>query len=280
MPATYPAPYKAALITGASSGIGAAFARELPAETDLLLAGRDTARLQAVADGLRRDGRRVETALVDLRDRDACASLADRADAFGIDLLINNAGIGAFAPLTESTQDQLLDMIDVNVAAPVILTRRLLPRMAARAEADGRRAGVIVLSSVVGIFPTPWFSTYSATKGFDLYFAEGLAGEMAGQPVDVLALCPGSTETAFHATAGVPFAPEVGVVPPERVAREGLRALGRKATHVVGLPNKFAALMHRVLPRRATGWILGRGMVFRYRRGDWLRRRPGTAETT
>ncbi len=116
-----PAPYKAALITGASSGIGAAFARVLPAETDLMLAGRDPERLEAVAEALQREGRRVETMLADLRDREACIALADRADAFGIDLLINNAGIGAFAPFTESPQDQLLDMIDVNVAAPVIL---------------------------------------------------------------------------------------------------------------------------------------------------------------
>ncbi len=264
-----PDPYRAALITGASRGIGAAIARALPAETALLLSGRDGAALDTLAADLSASGRTVTAHPADLRDGAARAALAAAADAMGVDLLVNNAGAGSFAPVRDTGPDAALAVTDVNVTAVVDLTHRLLPGMLARAEGDKRRAGIMVVASVVGFMPLPWFSVYAASKAFDLHFAEGLAEEMRGAPLDVLALCPGSTRTDFHVASGMPFSPEAGTASAEQVAAEGLAALGRKTVHVVSAQNKLAAFMQRLAPRRLIGRGLGRAMLARYGRTEW-----------
>ena len=264
-------PYRAALVTGASRGIGAAIARALPAETALLLSGRDSAALDTLVAALAGTGRTVTAHPADLRDRGACAELAAAADAMGVDLLINNAGAGSFASLCDTDPDAVMAVIDVNVTAVVDLTHRLLPGILSRAERDKRRAGIIVVASVVGFMPVPWFSAYAASKAFDLHFAEGLSEELKGAPVDVLALCPGSTRTDFHISAGMPFVPEAGTASAEYVAAQGLAALGRKTVHVVGAQNKLVAFMQRLTPRRLLGGAIGRAMLVRYRRGGGTR---------
>jgi hypothetical protein len=242
--------FSAALITGASSGIGAALATLLPAPARLLLSGRDHAALERVRAGLPEPAR-VELVVADLAraaDRDAVIAAGEAA---GIDLLINNAGLGAFGRVVEIDPAREQEMAEVNVVAPVVLTRALLPGMLARAQASGRRGGIIIVSSVVGFAPMPRLATYAATKAFDLHYAEALATELARQPIDVLALCPGATETAFHARAGLPETSLV-VHTAEQVAREALDALGRRSVHVVGSLNRATALSLRLLPRLLT----------------------------
>ncbi len=248
MSALDPNRFRSALITGASSGIGAAFARLLPAETALLLTGRDRAALQQLRDGLAEPDR-VVIVVADLAVAADRERLIAAAESRGIDLLINNAGLGAFGPVLENDARREAEMAEVNVVAPVVLTRALLPGMLSRAQAGGRRGGVIVVSSVVGFGPVPRFATYAATKAFDLHYAEALATELADSPIDVLALCPGATRTAFGQRAGTPKGPTALSHSADRVAREGLAALGRGPVHVVGGANLATALSLRLLPR-------------------------------
>lgn len=239
--------YRSALITGGSSGIGEAMAGFLPVATDLLLQGRDETRLAAVAAAAARTGRRVETVAIDLAKPGAAELLAERGLAFGVDLLVNNAGIGREGRFDSHTLDSEIEMVAVNIMAPVILTRQLLPAMLDRARSGGGRAGLIIVSSVVGFGPVPFFSTYAATKAFDLRWAEGLAEEMAAEPIDVLALCPGATATRFSERAGSGNASGHSA---ERVAREGLEALGKRRVHVVGNANNAVTMAFKLLPSR------------------------------
>jgi short-subunit dehydrogenase len=243
-----PSRFRSALITGASSGIGAAFAALLPPPTALLLTGRDRAALERVREGLAAP-ERVALAVADLAVAADRARLIEAAEARGIDLLINNAGLGAFGPVLDNDPRAEAEMAEVNVVAPVVLTRALLPGMLARAGAEGRRGGIIIVSSVAGFAPMARFATYAATKAFDLHYAEALATELAGTAIDVLALCPGATKTAFGVRAGIPRSPVSLAHSAERVARAGLAALGRRTVEVVGTANLAAALSLRLLPR-------------------------------
>jgi short-subunit dehydrogenase len=258
--------FRAALITGASSGIGAAFAPLLAPPTRLVLTGRDRAALERVRDGVPAP-ERVSVVVADLTSAADRQRVIAAGEAAAIDLLINNAGLGAFGRVIDNTPEREAEMAEVNVVAPVVLTRALLPGMLARAEAEARRAGIIIVSSVVGFGPVPRFATYAATKAFDLHYAEALATELAGSPVDVLALCPGATRTAFGARAGTPTGPVSLAHAAERVAREGLAALGRGPVHVVGGANLATALGLRLLPRP----LIRRGVAAV---NDRLARRP------
>jgi uncharacterized protein len=238
-----------ALITGATSGIGAAFADALPPETGLLLTGRDAGRLDAEAQRLGADGRKVETLVADLAGESGRRSVIAAAQSSSIDLLINNAGFGAFGPCLENDRGIELGMVAVNVTAVVDLTHSLLPGMIERARQTGGRAGMIVVSSTVGFVPMPMMATYAATKTFELSFAEALAGEMADAPVDILVLCPGATRTNFFRRAGMPDAFLRYAEEPAAVARKGLAALGRRRV-LVSRGSAGLALTPVSLPRR------------------------------
>lgn len=253
-------PYGFAAITGATSGIGAAFARLLPDETSLLLTGRNAERLAEAKATLARPGRRVETIAADLATEAGRSNFIAAAEALPIDLLVNNAGLGRLGPIAGNPAAAEREMAEVNVLAVVTITRALLPGMLARAEASGRRGGIIIVASTAAFQPLPYLATYGACKAFDLVYAEALAGELDGAPVDVLALCPGSTETAFQERAGIPGSTVGRGVAAERVAREGLAALGRKTVHVVGGLNRLGAALTRLAPRRVVVAIAGRVM--------------------
>ena len=240
--------YRAALVTGASSGIGEAFARLLPDATDLLVTGRQEAPLRALVAELSRPGRRVAYLLADLARSDEVQRVIDAAETFGIDLLINNAGLGHFGTIVDSERRRETEMVLVNVVAPTILTNALLPGMLRRVAGQDRRAGIIIVASVVSFFPVPWMTTYAATKAFDLMYALGLAVELRGQAVDVLALCPGSTATRFGERAGSRSGPVAVGHSSEKVAAAGLAALGRRDVVVVGYGNRFVTTIGRLLP--------------------------------
>jgi hypothetical protein len=253
--------YRRALVTGATSGIGAAFAEELPVRTDLLLTGRDLEHLSRAAERLAHAGRTIETHPADLTDAGARDRLVEHAEAFGIDLLINNAGTGRLGRFLDNPADAERETVLLNVVALVDLTRYLLPGMLERARAGRRRAGLIVVSSTTAFAPVPFFATYAASKTFALQFTEALAEELRGEPVDVLALCPGATRTGFGRHAG--FRP--GNIPaarePREVAAEGVAALGRDTVRVVGRLNQ-AALGPVLLPRRLVTGAVGLAMRF------------------
>src|SRR5262245_24642081 len=157
--------YRCALITGASSGIGEAFARALPKSTSLLLTGRDRARLSHLATELANADRTVRSIAADLATADGRQALIGFAAGQPVDLLINNAGIAVLGPVAENPPERESEMAQLNMAAPVELTRALLPGMLKRAEGGGR-AGLIFVASAAAFMPIPLFATYAASKAF------------------------------------------------------------------------------------------------------------------
>lgn len=242
--------YRSALVTGATSGIGEAFARALPRATTLLLTGRDHDRLAKLAQELALNGRPVQTVLADLGNAEGRRAVIGAAEAAAVDLVINNAGIGKLGRVMENPEDRESEMVQVNVAAPVEITRALLPGMLRRAQGVGRRCGLINVASTAAFQPMPYFATYAATKAFLLHYTEAIAEELDKEPIDVLALCPGATDTRFFTRAGVEKPGFTNVHTAERVAREGLQALGHRTIHVVGPGNYLASAAVRFLPRR------------------------------
>lgn len=225
--------YERALITGATSGIGAAFAAELPVPTSLLLTGRNGRRLAEMRDALRRPGREVAIIEADLSSAADRERLAERAEEFALDLLINNAGTAAFGPVLENEPAAERATAEVNAVAVVDLTRRLLPGMLDRAGLSRRRAGLINVSSTLAFQPTPFLATYAASKAFVFMYTQALAAELAGEPVDVLTLCPGATRTAFGRRAGFSLGNLPGADDPAVVARAALRGLGRRPVRIM-----------------------------------------------
>ena len=250
-----PEAYRFALVTGASSGIGAAFARALPESTHLLLTGRDEARLGVLAEELAVGARVVEVFRADLAERADREALIARAEALEIDMLINNAGMGQFGPVLDNDPDGEVATVSVNCAAPVDLAVHLLPGMLARARYGGTRAGLLNVSSTFAVQPVPHVATYSASKAFLLSWSEALSVELAREPIDVLALCPGATRTDMARRAGlraeIPCRAD-----PDDVAREGLAHLGHGPVHVVGGVSR-TALAPYFLPRRLASGGLG-----------------------
>ncbi len=254
-------PASAALVTGATSGIGEAFARALPRSTALLLTGQNVAALDRLAEELSVGDRRVETLAANLATDQGLDAVCAAAEAFGLDLLVCNAGLGPYGDFLQAEETMLRETVLVNALAPLVLTRRLLPGMIERAEASRTRAGLIVVSSNAAFLPVPRMATYAATKAFDLSLAEALGAELVNRPVDVLALCPTATRSQFAARSGFGRNPP-GMQSPKHVARSALQALGRQRTLVLGpisgsvlsapalVRTGLAHALQAVLPRR------------------------------
>jgi short-subunit dehydrogenase len=252
------AEFRSAAITGASSGLGAAFSAVLPSDTNLLLTARNEKALRAVAGKVRREGRRIDIVAADLSTSKGREAVIDACEDLEIDLLINNAGMGTYGPFLETDEHAIEATITVNLLAPVVLARRLLPGMIERARLAGRRAGIINVSSGAAFVPVPTMAVYGASKVFDLSFSEAIAAELGGEPIDVLALCPGPTRTQFGARAGFEQGNLPGAAAPERVARAAMKALGRRRTLITGVigPLTFGpAAVARNLFSEAFSWL-------------------------
>jgi len=238
-----------ALVTGASSGIGAALARELAAGgTHLVLTARRKDRLDELAKELSTKHQvMTQVFTADLADSDAPERIFafTKEKGIQIDLLINNAGFGQYGEFPSIEKQRLLDMVQVNCHAVVHLTRLYLPEMVAR-----RRGDVLILASTASFQAVPYISTYAATKAFDLQFAEGLAEEMKPYGIRVCALCPGSTESEFHVVSGQEKF-QRNAETAEKVAQTGLKALSTGKSYVIsGLGNYLGAHGERLVPRR------------------------------
>jgi short-subunit dehydrogenase len=243
---------KWALVTGASAGIGVALARELAAGgTNLVLTARRKERLEKLAHELSSAHKvRVEIFAADLVQTGAPQQIFAHtlAKEITIDLLINNAGFGAYGAFATVETQRLLDMVQVNCGAVVHLTRLYLPQMLKQRQGD-----VLIVASTASFQAVPFISTYAATKAFDLLFAEGLAEEVKPFGVRVCALCPGSTESEFNEVAGQPslLTARRNRETAEKVARVGLQALAAGKSHVIsGAGNYFGAHAQRLVPRR------------------------------
>jgi short-subunit dehydrogenase len=241
-----------ALITGASAGLGAEFARQLAASGhDLVLVARDGDRLHRAAEELaQRYGVAVEVLAADLVSDAGCSAVAARlADASGpVDVLVNNAGFGSKGQFHHVPIDEEERLLRVNVRAVMRLTHAVLPHLVARGS-----GGVINVSSMAGFSPGARGATYSASKAWVTNFSESLHYQLAGTGVRVLALCPGFTHTEFHERAGMDVS---GIPGPlwlsaEQVVSTALADLARgRAVSIPGTQYKLVRAASALLPHR------------------------------
>ncbi|MGO8756535.1 MAG: SDR family NAD(P)-dependent oxidoreductase [Terracidiphilus sp.] len=236
-----------ALVTGASSGIGAALARELAGRgAKLILTARRRERLESLAGELEAKGTETRIVVADLSDPVAPRQIYDATEGAGVavDLLINNAGLGQYGAFCTSEAEQELSQVRVNCEAMVRLSRLFLPRMVER-----RRGWVLITASTASFQPVPYLSTYAATKAFDRFFALGVAAEVARFGVKVTAVCPGTTESEFFEVAQASAFRSRNLQSAEEVARRAIDALWRgQRTILPKSGSRFTAFLVRFLP--------------------------------
>lgn len=256
--------YKTALITGASSGIGAAFASALARSgCDLILVARSEDKLRALAGELTREtGRNIQVIAADLSKPECGLRLKKQIDALEmqVDLLINNAGFattGAFEnqdPLREAEE------IRLNCSAVVDLAHAFLPAML-----EAGHGGVINIASSAAFQPMPYFATYAATKAFVYSFSDALWEEVRSRGVHVMAICPGPVDTAFFEATGAhnlrKKVPAGTMVSAETVVEAALDGLAAKSRVVVpGGLMKISAALTAIAPRGLVTRLVGRLM--------------------
>jgi hypothetical protein len=252
------------LITGASSGIGAAFARKLAARgRNVLLVARSEDKLIALCNELGRlTSIRAQYLTLDLRHPDAGAQLFEETQKreLEIEMLINNAGFGSMGDFVKLDPNHELDMIQLNIRALVDLTHRFLGPMR-----DRKRGTIINVASTAGFQAVPYMATYAATKAFVLSFSEALWEENRSHGVHVMALCPGVTETNFFEAAGIDRPPMRTIQTPEEVVETALRALPRqKLTVISGWTNWLTVEAERFFPRSFVVKVAGKALRSRF----------------
>jgi uncharacterized protein len=254
---------RTALITGASAGIGAEFARQLAAKgADLVLVARRLDKLQALANELRASAQiKVRCEAFDLSDAASCQTLATRLSDAGVnvDILVNNAGFGLPGSFASQPWAAHLESLQVLLIAPTELTRHLLPGMLKRGF--GR---VINVASLAGLVPaSPGHTTYGAIKSYLIRWSASLSMEVKSKGVNVLALCPGFTYTEFHDVNGarklVNRLPKFMWMDAKTVVSQGLVAMERGDVVLVnGKWNNFVAGFSKYLPNFIASWLVNR----------------------
>ena len=253
-----------AVVTGASSGIGEEIARILAARgLNVAVVARRTERLEALAKALE-TSHDIETNVVtaDLATTDGVERVAALADELEVGLLVNNAGISApFRPLNGVPYETLETMSKLNMLAPARLIYDFLPGMQRRG-----RGGVINVASTASFQAMPYMANYGATKAYLLSLSDAVATEVAQAGIDVVALCPGPTDTEITDHVDVDRDSVAGILmPADKVALAGVDALGKKRVVVPGVSNAIGAqLAQRLVPRRLLGWALGYVMRKRF----------------
>lgn len=253
-----------AVITGASSGLGAEFARQLAphAETLVLVARRADA-LEAVKAGLSSSKAHVLCCVADLASDAGREAVLAFLDAFGIkpNLLINNAGLGDYGTFASSAADKTRTQINLNITALTMLTHAMLPKLQ-------RPGGIVNISSLASTLPMPELAVYAASKAYVTSFSEALAVELAPQGITVTCVCPGPTPTNFSQTARREDGTDTNRdgqgllrIPPQQVVSEGLQSLQRgRACVFPGTGVSIAGTLFRLMPRLLMRFALRRRM--------------------
>ena len=252
------------LITGASSGIGAAFARKLAKRgRNVLLVARSEYKLIALCNELGRlSGASAQYVVMDLTEQDAAARLLEETQKreLIIDMLINNAGFGSMGDFGRLELSTELEMIDLNVKSLVDLTYKFLLPMRERNQGT-----IINVASTAGFQAVPFMATYAATKAFVLSFSEALAEENRSHGIHVLALCPGVTDTNFFAASKIDRPPMRTVQTEEEVVDAALRGLARgKTTVISGWTNWITVEAERFVPRSVVTKVAAKALRSRF----------------
>lgn len=260
---------KYTLITGASSGIGEAFARRLASEKhNLVLVARSEEKLRALCDEL---AAKHEVACkyfaIDLLEFEADLELFEETEKNGleIDWLINNAGFGSSGDFADLDLERELEIIDLNISALVALTHRYLGKMRA-----AKRGTIINVSSAAGFQPIPFMATYAASKAFVSSFTEAIAEENRPFGIRILALCPGSTKTNFFAASNIERPIQVkGQQTVEEVVDTAMKAVAHNKTKVVsGWANYIGALAGTLVPNSLSSRVMAKALRPRHQKKE------------
>jgi len=232
-----------ALITGASSGIGMEFARQLAERgLNLALVARREDKLKSLATELAdKFTIEIKVIIADLSRDDFLPNLKNAVSSLEIGLLVNNAGQVNTGAIVDNTLEEELKLLNLNCRAPLILAHEFGKQMR-----DRKCGGIIFLGSVLSFASVPYWANYAASKAYDLALAEGLGAEMKEHHVDVLALCPGFTRTEFAEFAKLNDLMATDVQP---VVKHALNKLGKSRIAIPGFINKLNGLSTRLLPR-------------------------------
>lgn len=248
-----------ALITGASSGIGTEFARELAARGyDLIVTARREDRLQALKRELEASAScRVDVIAADLGSPDGPGSLIRQVEALGkpVSMLVNNAGFGVHGDFLDNDAARVAQMVQLNISTLTTLTWHFGRAM--RLQGRGR---ILQVSSIAAFQPSPYYAAYAATKSYVLFLSEAVNCELRGSGVTVTTLCPGMTATEFHDVAEHPKTGLVAMtsMTARDVARAGLSAaMAGRAVVTAGLLNKLLGLTAKLSPRALATWFAG-----------------------
>jgi short-subunit dehydrogenase len=249
-----------ALVAGGSLGMGAEYVRQLAALglNVVVVADADHPPDDLAGECAAAHGVATRAVVADLAAPDVLDTLHRATDDLDLGLLVYNAAASHVGPFLEQGLESKLAIVDVNCRGPLLLVHAFAPGLVRRG-----RGGIVLMSSLSALQGTALVATYAASKAFDLVLAEGLWEELRQGGVDVLAVCPGATRTPFYEAtrprAGGLLAPPVGE--PAAVVAEALAALGRGPRVIPGRANRFAAaLLSRLLPRRAAAALMGRSM--------------------
>ena len=250
----HPGPDRTAVVTGASSGIGEAVARELAGRGHgVTLVARRAAPMEDLARDLRVFGVRAEVLVADLSDRTARSELPGRIEALGLvpDILVNNAGLSTLGPVAKADPASEMNMVEVDVVAVVDLCTRFLGGMV-----DRRRGAVLNVASTAAFQPLPGQAGYGACKAFVLSYTRALRGELRGTPVTATVLCPGPVDTGFGEAAGFDKVEAESALPkfmwisPAQVAKAAVEGLARgRAVVIPGPANRVAAMAAQISPK-------------------------------
>lgn len=260
---------KYTLITGASSGIGEAFARRLASEKhNLVLVARSEEKLRALRDELAAEHQVVcKYFAIDLLEFEADLALFEETEKNGleIDWLINNAGFGSSGDFADLDLERELEIIDLNISALVALTHRYLQKMR-----TAKHGTIINVSSAAGFQPIPFMATYAASKAFVSSFTEAIAEENRPYGIKILALCPGSTKTNFFAASNIERPIQVkGQQTVEEVVETAMNAVARNKTKVVsGWANYIGAIAGTLVPNSLSSRVMAKALRPRYQKKE------------
>ncbi len=249
-----------AVITGASRGIGAEYARALAAQGyDLLLVARDSTRLETLRQELHRVAqRKIWTESLDLSQPQAAETLYSLARSYRAEVssLINNAGFGLYGEFAGMPMASVRNMLQLHINTIAETIRLFLPDMLAR-----KQGAIITVASVAGFFPIPYMTEYAATKAFLIAFSEGLARETRNQGVTIQVCCPGFTDTDFHQSSGHQPKHVFFAQSPQQVVQASLQALQSKRTLVtIGWQGRLASWTSKIIPHRILMTIAGKAV--------------------